>query len=1118
MIKIHRRLLGAAMRAAMVAVLLITGDFVWADWFDSEVEPILKTHCLECHGPDEQEGSFRVDRLARLLRGGESGEPAVVPEAPDRSFLLRVVRHQEAGYEMPPDGRLSDTEIDILEKWILAGAKTPEHYGPVKETIELSHWSFLPLENKVGSAANQSRLPAESNASDGFAEDSPPVVSSGTLAAHALSPSEQLDVYVRQRLSDSGLAPSSRAQRRTLIRRLYLIMHGIPPTPEQVARFVNDLSSDSWERLVSDVLESELFGERFASLWLDLIRFGETHGYEMNRERPTAWPFRDWVIDCFNQDMPYDQFIQAQIAGDSVGLPIGTGFLVAGPVDQVKGQDPKLRLNQRMNELDDMINTVGTAFLGLTTGCARCHDHKFDPISQTDYYALQAVFAGVNHGDGNLPLTDNQQLRVAELEEDEKELLSRLSPFLPRLRENGCVRVIDESQATHLVEAKGSADRVTEPSVDWSRGSYTWWNHDPEHPVVQYEPKLSGHYRIWLSWGAGFSTHTTRASYRLLASGDENVIATVNQQLRADGSGKVDQMKRWSGFFDAGIHLLSPADSLLLYGGNDAAAVTADVVVFEEVDVETAKESSGFSLMPRSSVSPLMNIESFTTREAKAIRFWIDGTNQSEPCIDELEVFDGGRNVALASSGAIASSSGDFVHPTHKLSQINDGEFGNPRSWISSQVSGGWVQIDFADLYQVDRIQWARDRTGQFADRTAVDYRIELMRADGQWEYVAGSSDRLVPQVSGGKEPQYRFDSFPDSEAEKGRRWLEELTSVRQELEQIQKSRVAYVGQFSQPGATHRLYRGEPSSPREQVVPSAIEALSKLKMDAASPESERRRMLADWIASEENPLTARVIVNRIWQFHFGEGIVSTPSDLGRNGAEPSHPELLDWLAGELIRSDWSLKHIHRLILLSDTWCQDHLPVEQALKLDAGNRLLWRFAPRRMEAESIRDSILAVSGVLDLDSRGGPGFSAFEVQMENVRHYHPKEDYGPEDWRRMVYMTKVRQEKDQVFGVFDCPDASMVVAKRSRSTTPLQALSLLNSRFVLQQSNLLAERVRGEVTDDSDTSLLVSKVWQLCCQRNPTPPELAASLTLVEQYGLPALSRALFNANEFVFIP
>lgn len=886
--------------------------------FVRDVVPILKQHCFDCHGPDQSESKLRLDSMTAVLIGGNTGEKVVVPGRSDRSYLIELVTHKDPAQRMPPESDLlSAKEVSVLRAWIDDAAAWKDAEQKVAER-KTDHWSFQPLVRSI--------VPTVGEAKDG------------------------IDAFVAAKLDEAGLRMSAPAERRRLIRRLFLVMHGLPPTPEQLEAFVNDDQPDAWKRLVEQVLASPEYGERWAQHWLDLVRFGETNGYETNRERPNAWPYRDWVIDAFNRDKPYDQFIIEQIAGDAVGDPIGTSFLVAGPVDIVKSKDPKLTMMQRQDELADMINTTSTAFLGLTVGCARCHNHKFDPISQTDYYAMQAVFAGVQHGDATLPLTSEVQHQVVKLDEEIAALRQSLAKFV--------------------------------------------------------------------------SKTTTR-----------------------------------------------PA------------------------------------------VSAKLNVEEFAAVPAKFVRFTINKTNSGQACIDELEVFSGDENVALASAGSKPSSSGDFVHPLHKLSQINDGIYGNPNSWISAQFKGGWVKIEFTTIRNIDRITWARDHQGKFGDRLAVDYRIEASTDDREWSTVASSEHRQPPGTDTNV-PDYDFASFAADEAQAGGAALKSLQQKTRQRDELAKPRVVHAGTFRQPGPTHRLYRGEPALPREQVSPAGIVALQGIQLAADSPEQKRRLETAKWIASAQNPLTARVIVNRLWQFHFGTGIVDTPSDFGVNGTQPTHPELLDWLAAELVDSGWSLKHVHRLILMSVTWRQDSRPQSEAMRVDAASRLLWRFPPRRLEAEGIRDCILTVTGKLN-SQMGGPGFSAFQVQLENVRHYFPKQEFGPEDWRRMVYQTKVRQERDAVFGVFDCPDGSSVTPKRSRSTTPLQALNLLNSRFVMQQAEFLAARLHREY---EEPAAKVEHAYELCFGRPAAPDEVSAALEFVERADWIQFSRAMLNANEFLFIP
>ncbi|HUG68437.1 MAG TPA: DUF1553 domain-containing protein, partial [Pirellulaceae bacterium] len=887
--------------------------------FTRDIQPILQEHCLECHGPTKQESDFRVDVRGKLLQGGDFGEPAIVPGKSGDSPLVKMVRGDDPDLIMPPEGdRLSKDKIELLQAWIDQGAKMPE---VADARLTTDHWSFQPIERP------------EVPRIDGQVIANP------------------IDAFVRDKLLAAGLPSSDVADHRTLIRRLYLIMHGLPPTPAQIKQFVTDHSENAYENLVQRVLDSPRYGERWAQHWLDLVRFGETHGFETNRERPNAWHYRDYVIQALNEDKPYDLFIKEQIAGDALGADAATGFLVAGPYDLVKGQDPMLALMQRQDELADIINTTGTAFLGLTLGCARCHSHKFDPITQRDYYSMQAIFAGVQHADRALPLSnENAQLLAA---------------------------------AT-------------------------------------------------------------------------NRVATLR-----------DRTQRWMA-------------------------------------------EHGY----RTAVNASHNVEIFAPTQARFVRFTVRATNSSQPCIDELEIFADDKNVALAELGAKASCSSQLPgHDIHKLEHINDGKYGNSHSWISNEASAGWVEIELPNVATIDRIEWGRDREGRYKDRVATSYKIEAAIEPGTWKQLASSDNRL-PYSEDASSASPSVEGLPDEVAEEGKQLFAELNRAEQERDRLAQGPQVYAGTFTQPGPTHRLYRGEPTSPREEVTPDALEVLGTLDLERGSPEQQRRVALANWIADARNPLTARVLVNRIWQHHFGIGIVDTPSDFGGNGTSPSHPELLDWLAAEFMSGGWSIKHIQRLILLSDTFCQANVPNERAMQVDAAARLLWRFPSRRLEAEAVRDCVLAVSGVLDLRG-GGPGFSGFEVEMENVRHYHPKQSFGPEDWRRMIYMTKVRQERDAVFGAFDCPDLSQVMPKRSRSTTPLQALNLFNSQFMLQQAEFFAKRLEREAATREEQIRLA---FGLCLGRQPDELELQDAAVIASEHGLTTVTRALLNANEFLFIP
>ena len=920
-----------------------------------EAGSILANQCVSCHGPEKKKGGLDLTRRATALAGGDSGA-VIVPGQPGESLLIEKV----AGGEMPPKGPLSQDQVVAVRAWVKAGAPYPaEPLAPRRAGADW--WSLRPIRRVE------------------------PPVFHGSAAAWIRTP---VDAFILRGLEAAGLEPAPPADRATMIRRVTFDLIGLPPTPEQVEAFVGDPDPMAYDALIDRLLASPHYGERWGRHWLDVVRFGESQGYETNLPRFSAWPYRDYVIRAFNRDTPFPQFVFEQLAGDAITsgqdpadwlTRAATGFLVGGTHDVVGNQTIEGMLQQRADDLDDMITATGTTFLGLTVQCARCHDHKFDPIRQTDYYGLQAIFAGVNHAERELPAPD---------------------------------------------------------------------------------------------------------------AGRRNA---------------------------------------------EAAAVAAELARVEQwLDAFEPCAQPGRDTPARSMVNPRRNVERFPPVTARVVRLTILATTDGiEPCIDEIEVYshDGRdsegarqgtdsapRNVALAAAGGKAAASSEYPgNPIHRTVHLNDARYGNGRSWISQVQGRGIVTITWPDPVPIDRVVWGRDREGVYRDRLAAHYYLEAAVEPGRWQVVASSLDRAPYRPDAAAKPD---STAPAGLSPEAAREVAELVArragLRERLAQLGTTIKVYAGTFRQPGPTHLLVRGDPTRKGPEVPPSAVACLSPaLVLDPAAPEADRRAALARWIADPANPLPARVMVNRVWQYHFGRGIVATPSDFGFNGAPPSHPELLDWLAAAYVAGGWRLEPIHRLILGSSTYRQSSRLDARAQALDRDNRLLGRVAPRRLEAESIRDAILATSGRLNT-RMGGPGYNIWEKNTNYVAVYKPRDELGPDDFRRMVYQFKPRSQQDPTFGAFDCPDAALVAPRRNVSTTALQALNLLNSGFVVQQAGFFADRLRDQA--GPDPARQAERGFRLAFGRAPTTTEQAAAVALIDSHGTAAFCRALYNANEFVYVP
>jgi hypothetical protein len=1016
-----------------------------------------------------------------------------------------------------------------------------------------------------------------------------PVVRPSVPSVHdrKWKPRNPIDNFIFAGLEKVKISPSPEASRRVLIRRLYFDLIGLPPTPEEVEAYEKDKSPYAYEKVVEHLLGSEHYGERWARHWLDVVRFAETHGFEMNQPRPNAWLYRDYVIYAFNHDKPYDRFILEQFAGDVFGEDPATGFLVGGAWDQVKSPDPGLTAAQRADELHDMVSTASSAFLGLTVGCARCHNHKFDPVPQTDYYAIKACLSGVQHGERALRTAD-QAAREQEADLDRKSIArieSEMERFEP-IASTGKIIFINPEPAfgSKQVQTLRAARRANFPEGpargqkddpgDLSRmpnftHGYLAFSNAPNVDVFASEPAVEGKFHLWLSWACAKDVCARDAHLLLDRDGDLTTtndqveIARLDQTQFANGDAAPQGKPVWSDFYDGGTWDFSKTSKIILRGGATSVEVSIGTYALVEASPDTdaaASSASGSGLASaspagppqflRSAVNPRRNIERFQPAQAKRLRFTVTRTSDVEPCIDELEIFTAEpvpRNIALASAGTKATASSVFPNSDlHRLEHINDGKYGNSHSWISSEVGKGWVELEFPGEVTINRVVWGRDREEQFADRLALDYRIEVARGSNDWRVVASSQDRIQFKAGRPASTDLTLHNLPKEEATDLKTLLDKRTELQGKIAKLSSGPMVYAGKFdTSPQPTHRLQRGDAMQEREIVQPGVLSAIpisfnleSVGEYGSSKPltdDQQRRLALARWIANPTNPLPARVMVNRLWQHHFGEGLVSTPSDFGKNGALPNNPALLDWLAAEFVHPDysfesaragkaqgttptsarpWSFKHIQRLIVTSASYRQSSASRPDGVAKDAASRLLWRFPPQRLEAEPLRDSILAVSGKLNL-TPGGPGFSSFETNDNYVRVYNPRKEFGPTEWRRMIYMTKVRMQQDSTFGAFDCPDGGQITPKRIKSTTPLQALNLLNSDFMAQQSGFFAARLEKEAEASVDARVRLA--FELAFSRMPAADELKASKRLVADYGLPAFCRAVLNSNEFIFV-
>jgi len=935
-------------------------------FFHDHVEPILIGRCLECHG-SERQGELDLRTESTALEGGESGT-CISPGNPEESLLYEYVTSEE----MPPKKPLSTDEIAVLKQWIANGAFFPSApLDPFSMTTDhragFDWWSLQPL--SVAIPPTPESLPA----------------------AWSLNP---IDRFVYAKLVEKELQNSPPTDPRTLLRRVTYDVIGLPPTPAEVTDFLaacaaetgspEQVGDQAYEALVDRLLASPKYGEHWGRHWLDVVRFGESRGFERNEVINNLWPFRDYVIRSLNDDKPLDQLIKEHLAGDVIGkgnpeVEIGAAFLVCGPYDDVGNQDVVQAAQIRANTIDEVIRATGESFLGLTVGCARCHDHKFDPVSQHDYYSLYSTFNGVFHGSRTVA-TDEQRLELAGKQKPLKATQKELSKNITDL---------DNAIFT------GAKQKSSEYEAFWTR------------PATNRQ-------------------------------GTEETFAPVEARY---------------------VRLIGEAVDTNPNAGN------------------------GY------------NIDEFEV--------WTAGTSS--------------RNMALTKNGGEAKGQGrsaqDFAD-AYSPNLTIDGKFGERWYAVSPKLT-----ITLARSETIDRVFFSSDRSGAAKNHSVAafvcDYRIEVSLDGERWTEVANSHDRK-PVNERHRRKRLIDAQITAEQSQELARLKSELAEVKVQLGALPKLPNWWVGIPQQSKATfHVFLGGNPQRQGDPVVPASLGALSKVthryELDDATLEGKRRQALAQWIVAPENPLTPRVLANRLWHYHFGTGIVDTPNDFGFMGGRPTHPKLLDWLAQQLHANSWHVKPLHKLIVTSQTYRQASGFRAKAASVDGQARFLWRYPPRRLSAEEIRDTMLQVAGKLN-PKMGGPGFRLYHYWQDNVATYVPRDQYGPETYRRSVYHQNARAAPVDLMAEFDTPDCAFSAPRRAATTTPLQALTLMNHSFTIDMAAAIANRVQQD-----DPAAKVRQIYDLLYSRPCDDVEFALAEQFIEKYGLNAFCRALLNTNEFVYI-
>jgi len=947
--------------------------------FVADVQPILRKTCYSCHGPQEQEAGLRLDSKTRALAGGDNGK-SIVPGDSSKSRLITLVAglDEDAGI-MPPEGEgtpLTAEQIALLRAWIDQGAIWPDAAGVASSGSE--HWSFQAILH-------------------------PPLPTPKDVA-WVRNP---IDAFILQRIEAEGIRPSDEASRETLMRRVYLDLLGLPPTPQKLDAFLSDSAADAYERMVERVLSSPHYGERWGRHWLDLARYADSDGYEKDRARPYAWRYRNWVIDALNADLPYDQFSVEQIAGDmlpdaTLEQKVASGFHRNTLHNTEGGTDQE---EDRVKKTVDRTNTAGAIWLGLTVGCAQCHSHKYDPLTQREYYQLYAFFNDIDESDIDAPLpADRERIRLAKAAFDAEH--ARLTAAVKDYEARQLKQAQTQWETTAL--DKAVVWQTIDPIAATSRHGAT----------LQRQDDAS-----WLATGK----NEVSDIYTIEAVVNAERVSAVRLEVLPDKS----LVKEGPGRADNGNFVLTTFSVHASPTSGDQAP--------KKIELTNAKAD-------------------FSQNDWQVEKAINDDPADGWAVSPEF----GKRHVAVFEAKEAAGFTGGT-----KLTFILDQTYNQANSHNLGR---------FRLSYTAGQIPATLE--GMPADVASALAKAAGERNADEQKQVAAYFRSVDPELA-------RLNQIVAEHAKQAPAASDVKAQAVVQVAQPRQANIHVRGDF--------LNKGEPVV---ALTPAVLPGL-------AADESRRGRLeFARWLFAADNPLTARVTVNRVWQQIFGRGIVSTVDDFGTQGDAPTHPELLDWLASEFQRQGWSLKHLHRLIVTSATYRQSATFRPDLVEADPYNSLLARQQRRRVEAETIRDIALAASGLLD--SRiGGPSVHPPQPAEYSDLTYANSAKWqvsnGGDAYRRGLYTFFQRTSPYPMLMTFDSPDSTECCTQRSLSNTPLQALTLWNDPAFYECAQAFGLRVVTEVPSIGDLAQTMREraryAFMLCLSRHPTEDELTDVIAL-----------------------